>query len=198
METLLSIDAFPGDKPLLACDFDGVLNLFPEPAGQFVRNAEPPAGAERRRVRTAHGEKYLIDFYPEIVAELDEIVRSGVAELGWLTTWGPNIRAVIEQAFDGKLSGGFVLKKQPPKFRGFRPADWKLTGLRDRVAVTGQPWVWLDDEVILAEKVTNPGFNESSVGSAPGMFIIPDQAVGITAEDIAAIWQFIETTRAAA
>ncbi|MFE6966971.1 hypothetical protein ACFVAJ_17805 [Agromyces sp. NPDC057679] len=190
-ETLLPIEAFDGSKPLAATDFDGVLNLFPEPPGQMVRNPEPPAGAVRRRVRTAHGQKYLIDFYQDIVDEFDDLVRTFQVELGWNTTWGPNIRAVIEQAFDGKLAGGFVLKKQPPKYRGHRPADWKLKGLRDRIAVTGQPWIWSDDEVILAEMVTNPAFDESHVGDAPGLFFTPDQEFGLTESDLARMRAFL-------
>lgn len=167
-----------------------MLNVFPEPAGQMLRNAEPPVGATRRRVRTAHGGKYLIDFYPAVVDALDELVHEGCVELGWLTTWGPNMRAVVEQAFDGRLAGGFVLKKMPAKVRGFRPADWKLTGLRERVAATGQSWVWADDEEVeIARRQYGLG-NDQTLTAVPGLPIATDQSVGLTVDHVAEIRAF--------
>jgi hypothetical protein len=138
------------NRPLLALDVDGPLNRF-WGGDNYKRKLNP--GPETVNVRTAHGKKFLIDFYPERIAELDRIVRAHGVNIGWLTSWGPNVKALIEQAFDGKLAGGFILKKEPPKYRGHRPADWKFTGLRDHLHAHPTPWAWVDDEQIaIAEK----------------------------------------------
>ncbi|MEB0014907.1 hypothetical protein QN416_25240, partial [Glaciimonas sp. Cout2] len=79
---------------------------------------------------------------------LDKFISANNIELGWLTTWGPNVLAFIEQALDGKLAGGFVLAKKPERRRGAVPAEWKRAALRARIESTGQPWIWADDEEI--------------------------------------------------
>ena len=108
--------------------------------GQSLEKAMPPVvdGFERRHVRTAHGDKYWVDVNPKVIDALDAFVAANNVELGWLTTWGPNVRAFVEQALDGKLAGGFVLAKRPAGHRGAVPAEWKRTALRTRIETTGQ------------------------------------------------------------
>lgn len=178
MDTLIPAPTGPSTRLLLALDFDGVLNRFNDEAGPV-----------RRHVRTAHGAGYWIDFDPEIVQELDTLIRDRDIELGWLTTWGPNARAFIEQAFDGLLAGGFVLKKMPPRYRGAVPANWKQSGLRDRVQATGQPWAWVDDDAIdMARSV--PGFDQVQDIGPRGLLMPTVPETGITREQIAAIHDF--------
>ena len=165
LPTLIPIGDAPTTGVLLALDFDGVLNRFNDAAGPV-----------RKSVRTAHGRSYMIDFDPAVITALDDVVRDHNIVIGWLTTWGPNARAFIEQAFDGKLSGGHVLKKMPARHRGHVPANWKYTGLRDRVQVTGQKFVWVDDEAI-DMSVDEPGFDEFTAG---GLLLRTDPVTGIT------------------
>ncbi|KQO98804.1 HAD domain-containing protein [Leifsonia sp. Leaf264] len=187
METLLPIDLFDGSRPLLALDVDGVINVFEE----NTKKKAPSARLTRVLVRTAHGQKYVIDFDADIIAALDDTIRTHQIELGWLTTWGPNARALVDQALGGKLAGGFVLAKIPPRVRGFRDARWKLNALRARVAHTGQPFIWADDVEIAGERLINRAFNIDDVAAGiPGLLIATDEAVGITAADVADIDRF--------
>ncbi|TFD52377.1 hypothetical protein E3T46_05790 [Cryobacterium sp. Hh11] len=172
VETLLPADTFPGTGILLALDVDGVLNTIDVDLwernrrdGQSYEKAMPPIanGFERRHVRTAHGHKYWVDIDPAVVQALDTFIQTNNVELGWLTSWGPNVRAFIEQALDGKLSGGFVLASRPPRYRGAVPAAWKRTALRARVESTQQPWIWADDEEIALARASRDFDNDRSL-----------------------------------
>jgi hypothetical protein len=171
-ETLTEKPSERTNKFLLALDFDGVLNRFND-----------DLGPERRSVRTGHGQSFMIDFDPEIIAEVDDMVREFDMQIGWLTTWGPNMKAVIEQAFDGLLAGGFVLKKMPPKYRGKTPFGWKYTGLRDHLEVTGQPWAWADDEDIDLAQAHGFMTDADSVGPR-GLLVRTRPVSGITVDEI--------------
>lgn len=184
VNTLRDIADFDGSRPLLALDVDGPLNRFDGNSTSL--------GPATRLVRTAHGAKYQVDFYPERIAELDRIITDYGVELGWLTTWGPNVRALIEQAFDGQLAGGFVLKKQPARYRGSRPADWKFTGLRDRIRATGQPWVWVDDEQIAIAELYEPHWLEELRSLAPGLTVHVDEREMVTMDQLALIEEFFQ------
>ncbi|TFB90085.1 hypothetical protein [Cryobacterium luteum] len=173
VDTLLPADTFPGTGILLALDIDGVLNTIDieqwernRRTGQSLEKALPPVvdGFERRRVRTAHGDKFWVDINPNVIDALGTFIQTDNVEFGWLTTWGPNVRAFIEQALDGNLSGGFVLAKKPARSRGAVPAEWKRRALRARVETTGQPWIWADDEeMAIGRTSTNFGDDPSSL-----------------------------------
>ena len=169
-------------RPVLALDVDGVLNAFND-----------DAGPERRRVRTAHGAKFWIDFDPAVIVALDAFIRDHDVELGWLTTWGPNTKALVEQAFDGLLGGGAVLAKMPPRVRGFRPANWKLLALRERIAMTGQPWVWVDDDAVADATIYYDLANDPVLSAVPGHPVPTVPEVGLTLAEIAGMTAFVRS-----
>ncbi|WP_104129691.1 hypothetical protein [Cryobacterium sp. N21] len=198
VETLLPADTFPGTGILLALDVDGVLNSIDVDLwernrrnGQSYEKAMPPVanGIERRHVRTAHGHKYWVDIDPAVVQALDTFVQTNNVELGWLTSWGPNVRAFIEQTLDGKLSGGFVLGSRPPRYRGAVLAEWKRTALRALVETAGQPWIWADDEEIAIGR-TSPNFGDDLIFTVSHMMLEPAPTVGLTVDDVAAMERF--------
>lgn len=178
---LLPADAAPTGLPLLALDVDGVLNILDDP------DLAPPAGVSSRLVRTAHGAKYRIDFDDAVIDALDALVSSGRIGLGWLTTWGPNVRALVEQAFDGRLSGGFVLAKQPPRYRGAIPATWKHAALAAHLAQHPRPYAWCDDDAIVMAGLTPAADDATAFPGSPGLLIAPDPAVGLAVADVARI-----------
>ena len=178
--TLIPIDDVDTTRPLLALDFDGVFNLF-LPDGEV--------GPARRHVRTAHGRGYFIDFDPAIVAAVEQLITGLDLQIGWLTSWGPNARAFIEQAFDGALAGGFVLAKQPKRYRGVIPGDWKAVALAHRIATTGQRWVWVDDEAI-GVTGNEPG-REHEFSDVPGLFVPTDPVTGLTLGQVEQIRAFL-------
>ena len=198
VETLLQAEAFPGNTILLALDIDGVLNTIDieqwernRRTGQSLEKAMPPVvdGFERRHVRTAHGDKYWVDVNPKVIDALDAFVAANNVELGWLTTWGPNVRAFVEQALDGKLAGGFVLAKRPAGHRGAVPAEWKRTALRTRIETTGQSWIWVDDEEMAIGR-TSPGFESDQIFTVSHMMVEPAPTVGLALDDVAAMEGF--------
>ena len=99
-------------------------------------------------MRTAHGAKYWIDFYPEIIEELDTMIRECGIELGW-----------------------------------------KTTGLRDRVALTGQPWAWVDDDAIDMARSFGSFDADRDIGQR-GLLMPTNPATRITREQIAEIRAF--------
>lgn len=193
---LRPIGDFPGAGPLLVLDVDGVLNKFHPDQG--LSGPKKFVGPRQMRVRTAHNDKYLIDWDDELVDALSALIVKHDLELGWLTTWGPNVRALIEQAFENRLAGGFVLKKQPALYRGARPADWKFTGVEARIAQTRQRWVWVDDEaVLLAEAMGQlelpASGQESLIAGVPGLAIVTNENTGLTLEQVKRIDTWLES-----
>ena len=205
-EILLPADSFSGAGVLLVLDVDGVLNMIDvdqwernRRTGQSFQKAMPPVteGFERHHVRTAHGDKYWVDVNPLVIDALDTLINSVTnnIELCWLTTWGPNVRAFIEQALDGKLAGGFVLAKRPSQYRGAVPSGWKIAALRAQIATTGQPWIWADDEEIAMAR-TSPGFDDDPIFAVPHLLFEPVPTVGLTLDDVAAMERFSATIEA--
>ena len=156
--------------------------------------ARPPVvdRFKRRHVRTAHGDKFWVDVDPRVIDALDTFIQTNNVELGWLTSWGPNVRASIEQALDGKLSGGFVLAKKPARYRGGVSGEWKRTALRARVRTTGQPWIWADDEEIAIGR-TSLNFSDDPIFAVPNQVFEPAPTVGLTMDDVAAMQKFAAT-----
>ncbi|MDY7529230.1 MULTISPECIES: hypothetical protein [unclassified Cryobacterium] len=200
-ETLLPADSFLGTGILCALDIDGVLNTIDveqwernRRTGQSFEKAMPPVvdGFERRHVRTAHGDKYWVDIDPKVIDALDKFISANNIELGWLTTWGPNVLAFIEQALDGKLAGGFVLAKKPERRRGAVPAEWKRAALRARIESTGQPWIWADDEEIAIGR-TWPDFDDDPIFAVPHLMVEPAPTIGLTVDHVVAMERFAES-----
>lgn len=101
--------------------------------------------------------------------------ESGI-QIGWATTLGQNVKALIEQAFDGLLSVG---------------AD----GVDSLVRKTGQPWVWAEDESIGMARLDG-ALDDGRFGNAPRLFLETDPYVGLTMEHINQLRVFCETVAA--
>lgn len=81
--------------------------------------------------------------------------------------------------------------KQPTAIRGYRPANWKFTGLRDRLRQTWQPWIWVDDEQVGIAEQIEPHWLEELHAIAPGLTVNVDQREMITWEQLAQIEEFL-------
>lgn len=104
--------------------------------------------------------------------------------------------AIIEQAFDGRLAGGYVLKKMPALYRKHRPANWKYTGLRDRIASTGQPWIWVDDEATEMARLDGVFDDGDIIAGIPGLPVVTDEHYGLTLEQISGMDAWLSVLRA--
>jgi hypothetical protein len=179
---------------ILALDNDGVVNIFEMTDGPHRERIFH--GTHQKLVRTGHGDKFWIDYDLETVQALDDVIRAHCIALGWSTTWGPNVRPLIEQAFGGLLAGGYVLEKMPAKYRGRRNEFWKRDALVNRVIPTGLPFIWADDdEVTIA--LTTGSFTDTlaSPSTAPHLLLATDSTTGITLAEIASIDTFLTGLR---
>ena len=177
-----------GDAPLVfISDVDGVYAKFdPDQPG----GGNDGLGPARRRVRTSHGAKYWIAFDPDAIGELDALIHETDIELCWLTYWGPNVIPLIEQAFDGLLSGGYVLAKKPKRHRGHIPMYWKQDAIEELIVPTGTPWAWADDEAIDIAMTRDDFASGSSRGTAPHLLLPTKPTTGLTVEQIAELRAF--------
>ena len=176
METLLPAEAFNDRTAVLALDVDGPLSP-----------RDPDQGSARSYATTAHGDSFLINHNPDVIAELDRICRDNNIAIGWLTQWGPNVRALVEQVFDGKLAGGFVLGKIPRRRRGAVPADWKYRALEKHVAATGHAWVWVEDDSIdmaVADGLLVKNHGDAIISGVPGLLIPASRDLGLNFTDL--------------
>lgn len=159
---------------ILLLDVDGVLN-------QLDNRTAP----EHCSVRTMHGTKYPINFDPAIISALDQTIQDFSIEVAWLTTWGPNVETLLDQALDGQLSGGYVLEKMPKGRHGAVPADWKLNAIIQNVTPLNTRWAWADDEAIDVATRSSPGFSDGSLtGTAPRLLLPCSPSKGITFQQV--------------
>lgn len=95
-------------RVLVVLDVDGVVNTFipGEPAEQRILRPG-------RWVPRGGHEPLYIQFDAEVVDALDEQVQRSGVQLAWLTTWAPDLLPLISVAFDGRLSGGYVIAARP-------------------------------------------------------------------------------------
>jgi hypothetical protein len=179
---------------ILALDNDGVVNIY-ETTGPPYRE-RIFHGTHRKLVRTGHGDKFWIDYDLEVVQALDDVIRTHRIGLGWLTTWGPNVRPLIEQAFGGLLSGGYVLEKMPPLYRGKRNEYWKWDAIVDRAIPAGLPFIWVDDEEVAVALTTGSFHNSLDAPSTPPhLLLATDSKTGITLAEVASIDAFLTALR---
>ncbi|AZZ55055.1 hypothetical protein [Rathayibacter iranicus] len=66
-------------------------------------------------MRTVHGQKFVITFREAFFDAPHDLVASGAVRFGWLITCGANARVIVEQAFSGRLAGGYV--RDPTEMR---------------------------------------------------------------------------------
>ncbi|WP_167050898.1 hypothetical protein [Salinibacterium sp. ZJ77] len=194
---LVDRPAAPGARgTLLILDFDDVLNaclnFFDSPRTPYLTPLRAPH-LTRTRFRTIHGAKYEIAYDSRIVDALDALVHGYGLELAWLTTWGPNMRTVVEQAFGGRLAGGYILAKQPSRVRGRRDPHWKARALHDaRVPTGNRPWIWADSDASGDTIAPAPHLTE---GDTPRLLLAPPTGgYGLTPVDMERIRRFASRT----
>lgn len=155
----------PQGRPVVLLDVDGVLNA------RDNRWGEAPA---RRHVRLSTGEEYRISWAPDLVKAIRGLASDPRIDLVWLTSWGPEVD-ILESLWGlPELTRGI-----PERLRTWEVPDVKLAYAR-RVASSGRPWVWCDDEV--AEPIDGPG---------PHLAIRPSRRHGLTPGHIDAIRGFL-------
>lgn len=183
--------ALASGQPVVALDFDGVLNI--------TAREDLPDGFELRVVELDRANwpdhPYILPF-PRVSrpvmhgvvvsrrhgAMVRSWLRAGAAVV-WATTWE---RAILRNAELCDIPELPVLEisKVLPDNRPHRTADWKFDGLQE--AFAGHPLVWVDDFGDQIAPRTAHGHPP-----APLLVVAPDERVGLTVEQSAAILRFI-------
>jgi hypothetical protein len=187
----------PG-QPVVGLDFDGVLNIVSVgdvPAGFRMHVVEldranwPTHPYIRPLPPGTHPVPHGIVVNPAHGALVRAWIDAGAAVV-WATTWE---RAVLRNAALCDLPDLPVLELSrvvPTEALPTRTADWKVLGLQ--TAFAGHPLAWVDD--FGADRQ-----GESTYGQppAPWLVVAPDEEVGLTEAQAAAVLDFVERHRPA-
>lgn len=164
-------------------DVDGVLNaLGPAPVGDH----RPVVQVESLR-----REVFPIRYDPRVVSALNDLTRSGLMELIWLSTWSASARERLAPAI-GQEGGSRVLADANDPSLARSPYDahrpwWKLQLLLDAIADDpDRAVVWVDDDL---DDGTKARFPELHPG--PSLLITPDPGVGLTPDGVDEITAFV-------
>lgn len=178
------------------CDVDGVLNRFP------VAKTNPntlPTDRFRKydkfRFYDNDGHKYKFTYSRDAVPLLENIFNSENVTFYWFTTWFDVAVRVLDPVYHIKNSRVLSFLN--------RDDDWahveKNVALKRAYSagVFGDPFIWLDD-VATAEFI--PQGEDSVLNSASvwdvfhvdSLVIKPDERVGVTADHIALMNDFIK------
>lgn len=113
--------------PLVLLDIDGVVNR--------VEHDEPDEAWPDEFSRDI---RFPLRLSPTVINFFNEISRSGVAEIRWLTTWDAKAQALAPKiGFDD-----FLLAREPARDTGKSEAALELA-----LRYPDRPICWLDDEV---------------------------------------------------
>lgn len=184
----------PG-QPVVALDFDGVLNvssgaLVPEGFEAHVVELDRENWPQHPYIRPLP-----VSSAPAMLGVVTSrahgtMVRGWIsagAVVAWATTWE---RAVLRNAALCDIPEMPVLEisKVLPDHFPMRTAQWKLDGIL--AAFPGHPLVWVDD---FGNQVEHRDWHGNP--PVPMLIVAPEVAVGLTAEDSARILEFIQRTR---
>lgn len=195
--------------PLVYCDFDGVLNVFPDE--KMMRRGGPKhmewmeSDDPRRtlydpnrifladmksRVKPDH-RSYGLRWSSELAGMLDKLMWDGRIEFHWLSTWQPHTVLL-----DRRLGFDHALTHTEHWYDPVtREGIW--TGKRHTVygAVERQrgtddpaPIVWIDDDEVFARIKTEV---EGLLPAAPVLLVRPHPAIGVSRRQWVLIQRFI-------
>lgn len=168
------------DKPTLFLDVDGVLNFFPRKRGD-------------RRLHRGRLMGYPITVDVGVINAIRQIEDGDEIVVVWLTTWRDLANSVFSP-WAGLRSNTPVAEREVG-INGDEPAPgsspyphdekWHKRVVLDeyvrRHLSASTPWVFVDDDA--------PAF---SVDDDRGRVIVPDERVGLTADEIADIVKFLK------
>ncbi|WP_419707984.1 HAD domain-containing protein [Promicromonospora sp. NFX87] len=135
--------ALADDVPVWFLDVDGVLNATPAPARrhrpEFVHTTlRVHDGGELREVP--------VWWRPSVVAFINDLARTGRAQMRWLTTWGQQAATLFAPAVG---LDPFPVAGEQPTSAGADPTDalwWKVATIRTQVPTTHRV-VFADDDL---------------------------------------------------
>lgn len=111
--------------------------------------------------------------------------------LGWLTSWGRGVDAIIDELFAGKyLASGYVIGERLSS--RYVAGSWKMDALISHLDEIGNPaYAWADDDAVDLALLDRQFLNGHLAGE-PRLLLSPRPDVGLTLEHLAQIETFID------
>lgn len=179
-------------KPVWLLDIDGVVNAVGEPV-----DGDGWGGWEYGKA-IAGGQEWPLRWAPELVAHINDIHGSGLAEVRWHTTWqadAANFAAAV--GLDD-----FEIAEAPEFYdRGYaarcimnnRPQWWKLPAAERVLFDEKRPLLWTDDDIF---SEIGDSDELEALGVSPDFYaVVPNQSVGLTSSAVAQIRQWLARRR---
>ena len=124
--------------PIWFLDIDGVINSIGVPMPDSGVN---PNSYEKIDVSMTNGVTWPIVYSRTLVGFINELNRTGLVEVHWLTTWQQEARLAFAPAvgLDRFFAYDEVLD--------LRTTCWKEAVVRETLASTDRPYLWTDDDL---------------------------------------------------
>lgn len=185
--------------PIWLLDVDGVINALPWYVSEGGRDIPEPAWSDYTEVRASPGNDgshypqggYRITYSPTLVQRIVALHESGVVEVRWLTTWGSGANGELRRKLgipqlevSGEMDEATAFQGKYDKY-----SWWKLPcAQKVRAENPGRPIIWTDDDLYQRSTADATEWLHGETGI---LAIAPDEAHGITPEELAMIESFI-------
>ena len=156
--------------PIWFLDVDGVVN---------AAGVDLPDHLIRTEAKTA-GTTWPIHYSPEVVEFINTVHRNRLAEIRWLTTWGPDARTSLAPAVG------------LDEFAAYEMYDsddwWKAEIVAGSLADEERPVIWTDDDIT----EDDIAYFRDSAGVST-LVLAPVTTMGLTPADLRRITEFLAT-----
>jgi hypothetical protein len=168
--------------PIWFLDIDGVINSV----GMPLEGDGVDVGTYRKvDVTTSDDITWPIHYSHVVIDFIDEVHRSGLAEVRWLTTWQQDARLCFAPAVG---LDEFFAYDEPKEFEH---EWWKESVVRAALAETDTPFIWTDDDL---ERPIRVGITRALGREC--LMIRPSWRPGLSTQHIHAIGRFVAQPKA--
>lgn len=167
-------------KPIILLDVDGVINAVVGQRGK----GDPSVWQDWQYASVlATGHAWPICYSPTVIDYLNQINRSGRAEIRWLTTWGAWAQGDLA---DQLHIDHFEVAGERDDFVSTSDGWWKRTVVEAVSLTTDASLLWIDDDLKFYTSAHNWA-RDSDIA-----MISPSTGTGLTPKHLRAIDLFLE------
>lgn len=170
-------------KAVWLLDIDGVVNAVqPTPAQREL--AWPGADWVDGRADNHGGDQFRITAAVPLLEYIRRVHAEQLVDIRWLTTWGSGAKHLCKLL---DLPMFPVQLEPPPSWQDHRLIWWKLPEARKVFYSERRPLIWTDDDISWYV----PRGSRRSLRKDGVLLLSPDEHLGLTHEDVAAIDRYI-------
>jgi hypothetical protein len=143
----------------------------------------------------SEGYHYRVQASEYVCAWVASLHKNGRADVRWLTSWltDPWALRELERKLElPKLPFQSPNHLYPARIHAQPGLDWWKWQAARPLIHAGTPLIWIDDDF---STFLDPAVRESLLTNQSVLLIEPDEAIGITAEHIAKVTQFLARTK---